>query len=131
DALIRIKEHALLEAPKEACGVLAGSRKEERTVTKVFSCTNVDKNPLSAYTIGSKEFLETVREIEENHGDLELLGFYHSHPHGDTRPSLIDLERATWDGFFYAIYSILEDELRCWKWSEDLGKFIEEEVLIV
>lgn len=131
DALIRIKEHALSEAPKEACGVLAGTTENRCTVTKTFSCTNVDKNPLSAYTIDPNELLKVINGIEENKNGLELLGFYHSHPYSRAGPSQIDVERATWNGFFYAIYSFSRDEVRCWKWKEDRKGFTEEEVKII
>ena len=121
-----IKGHALHEAPKEACGVLAGAQKK---VTEVFPCTNVDKNPYSAYTVDPQELLKIMDEIEKDSSkSLEIIGFYHSHPFTGSRPSAVDISRAAWDEYLYAIYSIPEDMLRCWRWSEEQKRFFQETI---
>jgi proteasome lid subunit RPN8/RPN11 len=127
--LKNIREHALIEAPKEACGILAGPRNQK--ITEVFRCTNTDENPLTAYTIDPKELLETINEIERSPKNLKPLGFYHSHPFSSSSPSAIDVGRATWDGFFYLIYSIPKDEIKVWKWMEDQERFVAEELKIL
>ncbi|RMF89337.1 MAG: M67 family peptidase [Methanobacteriota archaeon] len=128
-ALRDIKNHGYREAPKEACGILAGAP-GTKAVSRIFPCANVDDNPLSAYTIEPEELLRRITEIEDSH-ELELIGFYHSHPFSAPMPSTVDVERATWDGFCYAIYSLTEDEVRCWRWNEAEGRFTEEDVRIM
>jgi proteasome lid subunit RPN8/RPN11 len=120
----RLEEHARREAPKEACGVLAG---RGGVVEEVYECTNVDELPEARYTIKPEELLRAVEDIEEK--GLELLGFYHSHPMGMTKPSSIDEGRMSWPGYSYVIVSIEDGvEFSSWIWKE--GKFEEEEVEI-
>jgi proteasome lid subunit RPN8/RPN11 len=125
-----IKAHALKDKPKESCGILAGAPTEKTTVTDATPCTNVDSNPFAAYTIDPTELLRAIDEIEGK-GELKHLGFYHSHPFSSPIPSMVDQKRATWDGFLYAIYSVEEDEIRCWRWIEDEGEFVKEKVRIL
>jgi proteasome lid subunit RPN8/RPN11 len=126
----KIKGHSLQESPKEACGILSGNTSENPRITRVFCCSNVDKNPYVAYTINPDELLKAIDEIEGDKKGPELMGFYHSHPFSSPNPSLVDMSRATWERFIYAIFSISEDRLKCWKWMGEPGGFIEEGVEI-
>lgn len=125
-----IVDHARSERPNEACGIMAGA-KNERTITRVFRCINVDEHPGNAYTIDPTELLKVTREIETTKSDLELIGFYHSHPYSSPEPSSIDRERAAWGGFLYLIYSIPAKDLGCWRWMEKSKSFAIEEVKIL
>ncbi|MBI5253938.1 MAG: M67 family metallopeptidase [Euryarchaeota archaeon] len=122
----RLEEHARKEAPREACGVLAGARKDgQRIVRKIYECKNVSRYPETTYEISPEELLRVITEIEES--GLELLGFYHSHPMGLEHPSYIDVSRATWAGYSYVIVSI---NISSWVWNEEENKFEEEKVII-
>jgi proteasome lid subunit RPN8/RPN11 len=124
-----LEDHAKKEAPKEACGVLAGTKNREKIVKKVYECTNVDAMPETNYTIDAKELLRVIEEIEDS--DFELLGFYHSHPMSLVHPSSIDVGRATWTGYSYVIVSLLNrTKISSWVWSEEERRFIEEGVKI-
>jgi proteasome lid subunit RPN8/RPN11 len=125
----KIREHSQAESPKEACGVLAGTRAENSVVKRVVPCTNADINSSSAYTIHPTELLKVLDEIEFTE-DIELVGFYHSHPFSSAHPSLIDEGRATWDDFLYMIFSVAENRLTAWTWDEEKNNFIEEKVVI-
>jgi desampylase len=117
-------EHAKREAPKEACGILAG--KGER-VRKVFECKNRDDSPFYAYTISPGELLKKIDEIEA--GGLDVIGFYHSHPMGLEKPSAVDVSRATWPGHSYVIVSLPGGvKISSWEWDEVKDRFIEEEI---
>jgi proteasome lid subunit RPN8/RPN11 len=124
-----IKGHAKSQSPKEACGILGGQKTRGR-ITHVFKSTNTDESPFYAYTIDPRELLAIIKEIEKLE-DLDHLGFYHSHPLSSPIPSSIDMDRATWDGFFYLIYSIPLDSVGCWIWNEGMGCFVEEEIMVV
>jgi proteasome lid subunit RPN8/RPN11 len=128
--LEKIKVHSVKERPKEACGILVGPPGGKTDVTDVISCTNVDENPYSAYTIHPEELLKAIDKIESDKG-LKLLGFYHSHPFSSPHPSMVDQKRATWDRFIYAIYSVEKDKIHCWRWHEAEGEFVEEKVKIL
>jgi len=119
EALQKIRLHAIEEAPREACGILAGRHKRE--ISKVLKCENVDGNPYIAYTIAPSQLLAIIDEIESEGSEVELVGFYHTHPFSSAHPSLVDVERAAWEGFVYAIYSIPDHELACWRWFEGEG----------
>ncbi len=154
-----LEEHARREAPREACGVLAGETKgKQRLVRKIYECKNVSRYPETMYEISPEELLRVITEIEES--GLEVLGFHHSHPMSLEQPSYIDAGRATWAGHSYVIISIpigrrkscglpKEDWRTCqlpcgnlahaidekinissWIWNEETNKFEKEKVII-
>lgn len=126
----KLEEHARGEAPREACGVLAGVSAKEKLVRKIYKCKNVSRYPETTYEISPEELLQVITEIEES--GLELLGFYHSHPIPLEHPSYIDAGRATWSGHSYVIISIPSGrrKIGSWIWDEEKKQFIEEEVII-
>ncbi len=127
DLYQKIKDHGAAESPKEACGILAGMTIDRISIVR--PCSNVDEEPTTAYTIKSEELIQTIGEID-NSSELVLIGFYHTHPFSSPHPSAVDIERATWDGYVYAIYSSLYDRLTFWRWFEEKKKFTELDFLI-
>ena len=122
-------EHARRCAPREACGVVAGIRRGgRRYVRAVYQCRNVSPMPEVEYTIDPEELVRVISDIEER--SLEVLGFYHSHPHGGVVPSGIDRARASWHDASYVIIN-LRGEAASWVWDEDSGKFRREELSVV
>lgn len=118
----KLKDHALREAPKEACGVLGGMGGR---VTEIWTCRNVSRVPETCYEIAPEDLLKALEDIERR--GLDVLGFYHSHPMGLSRPSSIDEKRATWPGYSYVIVSLSRPlRITSWKWKEDEGRFMEE-----
>lgn len=62
---------------------------------------------------------------------LEVVGYYHSHPSGDGRPSVRDLETA-WPSVSYLIVAPRDGAstvVRSWRLREDGRAFDEEEIL--
>ncbi|GBE17738.1 cysO-cysteine peptidase [archaeon BMS3Abin16] len=121
DAFEQIKSHSLKERPIEACGILTGPE-NSRQISAVVTCANVDENPRAAYTIHPKELLQVIDEIDATQG-IRLAGFYHSHPFSEASPSNVDRDRAAWDRFIYAIYSIPLDLLKCYLWDDEAKIF--------
>lgn len=119
--LAAIKRHSLNVKPTEACGILAGTL-NPNVVSKVVACENVDSNPHAAYTIDPTELLNALTELDIS-PDTRHIGFYHSHPFSSAAPSNIDVARATWDSFLYAIYSVRDDRLKCYIWCEEENRF--------
>lgn len=120
----KLVDHALREAPKEACGVLGGV---ENRVTDVWACRNVSSFPETCYEIAPEDLLRALEEIKAK--GLEVLGFYHSHPVGLSRPSGIDEKRATWPGYSYVIVSLSKPPaITSWKWIDGEGRFVKEKV---
>jgi proteasome lid subunit RPN8/RPN11 len=122
--LKEMEEHARKERPNEACGILAG---KENKVEKVYRCKNVSENPSSHYAIAPEELIRVFNDVEER--NLEILGFYHSHPSGPLGPSSIDHATATWHGHSYVI--LHPGGAGSWKWDEGNEQFIKEEVRII
>ncbi len=121
DAFEQIKSHSLKERPREACGILTGPE-NSRQISVVVACANMDSNPRAAYTIDPTELLRVIDEIDLTPG-VRLAGFYHSHPFSAASPSKVDRNRAAWDGFIYVIYSVPEDELKCYLWDDEAKSF--------
>lgn len=139
----RLREEAVQARPEEACGILAGtsgpagdlegvpedvSADRAKQVQRIFPCRNVDDQPKYRYMIDPSDQLEAFETIDAE--DLDLIGFYHSHPRGPRGPSETDADRATWDGRSYLIISLDGDEpwIGSWVWRE--GEFVEERIVV-
>ncbi|HIP96111.1 MAG TPA: M67 family peptidase [Anaerolineae bacterium] len=95
-------QHALVEHPNEACGLLAGV---EGRVEKVYSMTNAAHSPVT-YRLDPEEQYRAFMEIEEE--GWELLAIYHSHSHSPAYPSATDLELAFYPDSLYLIISLAD-----------------------
>lgn len=93
-------EHALATRPDECCGVLLGP--EARRATRALAATNVHENPRTRYRLDAETMLEAV-ELEEKAPDLQIVGFYHSHPRGAPAFSDEDVARGAWEGKAYVL----------------------------
>jgi len=103
--LENIISHCKEESSIEACGILAGKIEDSdeiivKEVLKVYGCRNELNSP-TEYRIGAEEQFRIFSEIDDL--GLDLLGFYHSHPHTFSRPSSIDKKRANYYGCSYMI----------------------------
>lgn len=133
--LEKIIYHCKNEWPIEACGVLAGKKSRVREeavkeVEKVYVCSNEAKST-SRYRIDAEEQYRVFSEIENL--ELELLGFYHSHPYSiiDYTPSSIDEEKANYHMCSYMIVSFTiysSIKVTSWLLNEE-GMFEEEEIV--
>lgn len=92
--------HALREAPRECCGILAGRR---RTVSRMFETRNADESRIT-YVIAPEEQLVVFREMEEE--GLDMVAIYHSHPNTIPFPSARDVRLAFYPDVAYIIISL-------------------------
>lgn len=61
---------------------------------------------------------------------MDVLGFYHSHPNAEARPSQFDLDHA-WPFYSYVIVSVTRGKagaMTCWKLAEDRSCFSPEKM---
>ncbi len=66
--------------------------------------------------------------------NMDLIGFYHSHPDGLAEPSPYDLQQATWERFSHVILPVREGspgDLTSWVLREDRAGFIKESITIM
>ena len=97
--------HAECSYPNECCGILVGRRSNTNAlVDRVIASPNIagiDRR--HNYQIDWQTLLETQRQARAD--QMEIIGFYHSHPDGSARPSQRDLDHA-WLGCSYLILAM-------------------------
>lgn len=115
-----VVEHAREGTPEEVCGVLGGVREGdggEDRATATRRVPNVAPTPETRYAMDPEAQLAAIDGLEAEGQDV--VGFYHSHPHGPTGPSATDAARATWPGYVYLVVSLAsaEPELLAFRWA--------------
>ena len=128
----RIRVHGADGYPHEICGALLGRDDGEgRHVLAVFPLQNQrDDSPRNRFSITSADVRRAERAAQEQ--QIEVLGWYHSHPDHPARPSEFDREHA-WPGYSYVILSVAAGqpgEMTSWKLFEDRSGYQEETILI-
>jgi proteasome lid subunit RPN8/RPN11 len=103
---VEIRRHGEETYPHECCGVLLGAINDDmREVRATVRCgnTRVD-SPENRYNIDPRELVRVQREARER--DLDIVGFYHSHPDHPAHWSPTDFQEAHWIGCSYVITSV-------------------------
>jgi len=129
-ALDTVRAESIRAYPEECCGALLGRGSVSEEVVPL---DNVSRDPQRAFEIDPEVLLALDRDAAAR--DLEILGYYHSHPNGSAEPSLTDL-RSAWPETLYLIVGISIDgssdpavEVRGWRLPEGGSRF--EAVTIV
>ncbi len=125
-----IRIHAEREYPEVCCGLMLGvSTGGQHEVLQVVTLDNrQDENRKRRFLISPAQYIQAERKaVEEN---LELLGFYHSHPDHPAVPSDFDTEHALpW--FSYVIVSVnggRSEALTAWLLRNDRTQFDQREL---
>ncbi len=124
-----IREAARDGYPEEICGVLLGRDQDGamRRIAGVASVANARTDERERrYLIPPDAMLQIERAAARD--DLEIVGFYHSHPDHPASPSAFDLEHS-WPWYTYLIVSVRQGEpaeTRAWRMAEDRSSFAEE-----
>jgi desampylase len=118
--------HAREESPRECCGLLLGRGDE---VAEVRRARNVASSPATRFVIDPKDHIDARRDGRAR--GLEILGFYHSHPHGAAVPSATDVAEAAYPGSVYAIIGLGAEvpEVRVFEFAD--GNFHERPLVTV
>ena len=120
-----IDEHVRSAYPREGCGVLIGADDaRERWVERAIPATNADQDPHRRYAIAPEEFLQLEKQARQR--GLQVVGFYHSHPDGRSRPSGSDAAEA-WPHDTYLIVGVGHEAVEAptaWRFVD--GSFIAE-----
>ena len=108
DLFDELREHALEGYPSEVCGLLLGHDGEVRRIAATRRATNLRAGTTrDRYEIDPQDIVDGDREARER--DLEILGFYHSHPDHPAAPSRYDADRA-WPWYSYVILATTAEE---------------------
>ena len=129
--LTEIREHGVRDYPYECCGLLLGRfRPNGKLVTETYPISNAREESAkrNRFLITPEELLQGERYARDR--DLEVVGFYHSHPDSPAVPSQYDLEHA-WPTYSYIIVSTSAgqaSDLFSWEQEPDRSRFNQEEI---
>lgn len=102
--------------PQEGCGILAGPAHQppdDLHATRHIPLSNVADEPEQSFALDPADQLAAYAEMDQRGEDP--VAVYHSHPHGDARPSAIDLAASDGTGCLWLIVSMRNLELRAWR----------------
>ncbi len=128
-----IARHGERDYPHECCGLLVGSFTENgiKVVLETFPISNAreEEAKRNRFLIRPEELLRGEQYAAEQ--QLEIVGFYHSHPDHPAVPSGFDLEHAL-PIYSYVIVSVRASEakeIRSWQMTADRSRFDEEDIV--
>jgi proteasome lid subunit RPN8/RPN11 len=131
----RIRAHGAETYPHECCGALLGreelmgGQKIVREILGLYPLVNRrDDSPRNRFSVTS----EDVRDAEKAARDqeLEVVGWYHSHPDHPARPSQYDRDHA-WPWYSYIIVSVANgkpEDMTSWRLNDDREEFSSESI---
>jgi proteasome lid subunit RPN8/RPN11 len=125
-----IRRHGEETYPHECCGVLLGTIDgDTRQVLAAVRCGNTrTDSPQNRYSIDPHELVRVQREARER--QLEIIGFYHSHPDHPARWSPTDFDEAHWIGCSYVITSVEKGQAALTNSFALTGTMEEDKVLV-
>jgi proteasome lid subunit RPN8/RPN11 len=115
----QIRRQGELAYPTECCGVLAGRAGEIKEVLRVVPLANRRTDDPHRYLIDPDDLRRTTAELHP--AQLEVVGYYHSHPDHPAAPSAFDTEHA-WPWYSYVIVQVNRGralELTAWVLADD------------
>lgn len=126
----RIEAHGVETFPHECCGALLGRDGDAgREVLDLLPLANRrEDSPRNRFELTPDD----VRLAEKTAGEkqVELLGWYHSHPNAPARPSEFDREHA-WPWYSYIIVSVQSGEpkdMTSWRLRDDRAGYDPESI---
>ena len=133
----KIRSHGAETYPNECCKTLLGRDSElekqdsVRQLLNLFPLVNRrDDSPRNRFSVTADD----VRDAEKaaTSQDLELIGWYHSHPDHPARPSQYDRDHA-WPWYSYIIVSVQNgapQDITSWRLNDDREEFSPEGIEI-
>jgi proteasome lid subunit RPN8/RPN11 len=127
DALVEeIRRQGEMAYPAECCGVLAGRVGETKEVLRLVPLPNQRTDDPHRYFIAPDDLRQTTAALRRS--QLEVLGYYHSHPDHPPIPSAFDTEHA-WPWYSYLIVHVDRGrplELAAWVLADDRSRMSRE-----
>jgi proteasome lid subunit RPN8/RPN11 len=128
----RIEAHGHETYPHECCGALLGRDDNgTREVLELLPLPNRrNDSPRNRFELAPDDVRLAEKTAREK--QLDLLGWYHSHPDAPARPSEFDREHA-WPWYSYIIVSVREGdarEMKSWRLQDDRSAYSAETIEI-
>lgn len=134
DQLDVIKRHGQSTYPEEGGGLLLGRFDDGRVIVdeiRVLPNTwEVDAERRRRYLIPSNVMLREQRAADAR--DLDVVGYFHSHPDHPAEPSQFDRDHAL-PNWSYVIVSVRQGqagEVLAWRLREDRSAFDAQEIVL-
>ncbi len=112
DLARQMTDHAQAESPRECCGLLAGRGGDVREAIPV---ENISPTPENAFVMSPIGLARALTGLERH--ELELVGFYHSHPTTPPIPSGRDVAESYYPDAAQVIISLKDGSpaLAAWR----------------
>jgi proteasome lid subunit RPN8/RPN11 len=141
----KIRAHGAETYPHECCGALlgrdstmvAGTNPEkealnlEREILGLFPLINRrDDSPRNRFSVTAEDVRSAEKAAQEQ--NLEVVGWYHSHPDHPAKPSQYDRDHA-WPWYSYIIVSVqggAPQDMTSWRLNDDRKEFSPEGIEI-
>ncbi len=133
-----IRRHGAETYPYECCGALLGRDGQltqyhdahadggtpRREILALHPLVNRrEDSPRNRFEVTPRDVIEAEKAAKSQ--NLEVVGWYHSHPDHPARPSRYDRDHA-WPWYSYVIVSVVNGEPRemtSWRLDDDRGEF--------
>jgi proteasome lid subunit RPN8/RPN11 len=93
DAVDAMRAHAADTYPDECCGALLGTISPDSDIVRAIPLENESSEAHAHRFLISPDVVRSVERLAEAE-ELQLVGFYHSHPDAPSAPSMYDHEHA-------------------------------------
>ena len=127
----RIRREGERGYPAECCGLIAGRPGQAKEALDLVPVINRRTDDPHRYLISPDDLRRIEAELRAR--DLEVLGFYHSHPDHPAAPSAFDTEQA-WPWYSYIIVRVdggRAAELTSWVLEDDRSAMRAESVEVL
>ena len=126
----KIRAHGVETYPHECCGAVLGRQSDgAREVLGLMPLANRrDDSPRNRFEVTSDDV--RLAEKTARGQQLELIGWYHSHPDAPARPSEYDRDHA-WPWYSYIIVSVQSGQPRdmnSWRLRDDRSAYDSEAI---
>ena len=124
-----IKNHIDSAPELEVCGLVGGVWQPYDRIAlarEVVAAKNIDSHPAIRFTMEPQELLNALLNFEKQ--GWEVVGIYHSHPHGEAQPSATDIAEALYPDAVYLI-GIPGGNLTAWRIIRGESRPVEIEVI--
>ena len=100
--LDEVRAHARDESPRECCGMLVGSSVR---IADSARSSNLEAGT-TRFRIDPRDHIRAIRDARNR--QLDVIGFYHSHPRSRAYPSETDVAEAGYAGAMHLIVGVDE-----------------------